>query len=43
MCVKYCNLFFVTAFKIGSYVIYLVPFSAIEYIFKISLWYRTLL
>ena len=37
MCVKYCNLFFVTVFKIGSYVFYLVPFSAIEYIFKRSL------
>ena len=29
--------------QITLYVIYLVPFSAIEYIFKISLWYRTLL
>ena len=43
MCVKYCNLFFFTVFKIGSHVIYLVPFLAIEYTFKISLWYRTLL
>ena len=43
MCVKYCNLFFVTVFKIGSYVFYLVPFLAIEYTFKIILWNRTLL
>lgn len=43
MCVKYCNLFFFTVFKIGSYVIYLVRFSAIEYTFKRSLWNRTLL
>ena len=31
------TLFFLTVFKIGSYVIYLVRFSAIEYTFKISL------
>ena len=45
MCATYWNLniFFFTVFKIGSYVIYLVPFLAIEYTFKISLWYRTLL
>ena len=29
--------FFLTVFKIGSYVIYLVRFSAIEYTIKISL------
>ena len=43
MCVKYCNLFFFTVFKIGSFVIYLLRFSAIEYTFKTSLWNRTLL
>ena len=31
------TLFFLTVFKIGSYVIYLVRFSAIEYTIKISL------